>query len=194
MKRNVLIIGNGRSVLDAERGDEIDGFDGWVVRMNYYDISDTYKQYVGSKTDVLAIGNLDLTKKHPELFKRKYEYILLYQSSLDGGVGFRKVQEASLPTKVIFYPIEKKNKLLSAMCLAKNTNPTTGAVSIDWFNDPEITLFIYGIDCYQRSLAAYWDPTDPKRIESIHLDRYHDVLKEQEYINKLIAEDKIKLF
>lgn len=61
VKPRCLIIGNGTSVLDVERGEEIDKFD-TVVRFNSYKTKG-YEKHVGQKTDIWATCNLQHINK-----------------------------------------------------------------------------------------------------------------------------------
>jgi hypothetical protein len=54
---NIIVVGNGLSLLESKRGSEIDSFD-IVVRMGSYCL-DGYEEYVGTKTDIFCtIANM----------------------------------------------------------------------------------------------------------------------------------------
>jgi hypothetical protein len=62
--KNIILVGNGPSLLQKKLGDKIDSFE-TVVRFNNFQI-DGYESHVGSKCDILARRSCDDVKLWPE--------------------------------------------------------------------------------------------------------------------------------
>lgn len=183
MKKNVLLIGNGPSAINKERGKEIDAFDGRVVRCNGYKIKG-YEKYIGTRTDILILGMLNLK----EVLQPQYDYILLYQAQLDGGAGLRKIKEESRHNKIIFFPIHEKDKFKELLQLSRHKEPSTGIIAIYWFMRPTINLYLYGFDFYTAGGEYYKPRIVKKKINC------HDPKQEKIYVDWLYENNKIYWF
>jgi hypothetical protein len=183
MKTKILLVGNGPCVFDSERGQEIDDFDGKIVRFNHFEIGG-YEKYIGTRTDILVLGQLNII----EQLKSQYDYILLYQSSLDGGKGLRKIKKLSPHNEIKFFPLTEKDKIKELIELSRNKEPTTGIIAAYWFTRKDIDLYIYGFD-FNTYGGEYFRP------EIIEQDiKCHDSAKEAIYIEFLIEKNIMRWF
>lgn len=183
MNHNVLLIGNGPCVFDKQRGKEIDDFDGRIVRFNGYQIED-YEKYVGIRTNILVIGQLNLRKQ----LNPQYDYILLYLSDLDGGEGMRIMKELSPHNTIKFFPIYEKDKIKELLDFPRHIEPTTGLIAIHWFMRANIDLYLYGFDFYSRGHNYFSDNINPRHSDC------HDSKKEKLYVDYLIDNNIISWF
>ena len=183
IRRKILLVGNGPCVLDSDRGHEIDDFEGKIVRFNGYEI-EGYEKYVGTRTDILALGMLSIT----EQLKLEYDYILLYQSGLDGGAGLRKVKKLSPHNEVIFFPLHAKDKIKELLELPRKIEPTTGVITVYWFTRPDVELYLYGFDFFERGGEYFNKKIIPADI------RCHNPGTEKVYVEYLIEQNLIRRF
>ena len=179
----VLLIGNAPTVLNKKRGQEIDAFDGKIIRFNHYR-TDSYLSFVGSRTDILVLGQLNVE----EHLDKKFDYILIYQTHLDGGDGMRKVKGLSPHNTVLFFPLSEKDRLKRLLDLEKTVEPTTGIVAIHWFIEIQQASEIY-IHGFDFSEEEYF--TSEKELE---IEKFHDTKKEKSFVESLVRQGKIKWF
>lgn len=180
----ILIIGSGPSLLDRERGAEIDDFKGKIVRCSNYKIK-KYEKYVGTRTDILIISHLKLDK----VLELQYEDVLLYLTHNDGGNILRKAQKMSVHNKINFVPLIVKDKLKDAMNLENYPEPTVGMMALYWFMEKKLNIYFCGMDCtpgidYYNNVYHGTDQASA----------CHDYEKEKLYIEFLIEKQKIKRF
>lgn len=181
--KKVLLIGNGPSLLDSERGKEIDEFNGKIIRCNGYKIYD-YEKYVGTRTDVLVLGKLDQT----EILKYQYDYILLYQSRLDGGRGLRRIKQLSPHNEIKFFPLNEKDKIKDLLQMPEHKEPTTGIIAMYWFMRPDIELYLFGFDFFSRGGEYFSKELLKRKIDC------HDPEREKIYAEWLCENNYFKWF
>lgn len=184
MKNKVLVIGSGPSLLNHKRGDDIDNFDGKIIRCNKYEI-DGFEKYIGTRTDIYICGQLDVIDQ----FKYQYDYVLLYLARIDGGRGLRKVQNLSPHNKVKFISMLFKDKLRIDMGLKGNPEPTTGMAAINWAIIQNYDVFFCGMDCVPGT--EYFHNNDYSTFRDIAC---HDYEKEKLYIDWSVEKNRIKRF
>ena len=148
----ILIIGNGRSVLDYSFGEQINKFT-VVGRINNYSTK-KYEDYVGHKTDIWFNGaNQNLKKRKtipsevvvfipPEILHRKGETI---NHRISKQLNISKEKYSLVPLETM----EQYEKQLGV------TRPTTGTSSILWAMEIYKKVIIHGFDFFIDSMAHY---------------------------------------
>lgn len=145
MSTNIIIVGNGSSILDRENGRLIDSFD-IVVRFNSFKIKN-YEKHTGIKTNIwFTVEKTHLPIIHT--FNRVIEHCWiwdknkdpLYQELLSAYPKCEKVSEDFVKTKV---PV---------------SNPSTGLIAIFFFLEEGYkNIFITGFDWWEREKHHYGD-------------------------------------
>ena len=170
----ILIIGNGRSVLDYSFGEQINKFT-VVGRINNYSTK-KYEEYVGYKTDIWFNGaNQNLKKKRsipsevvvfipPEILHRK--------------------------GKTIYHRISNRLNIKQLGV----TRPTTGTSSILWAMENYKKVIIHGFDFFIDSKTHYNENIINKWLIDLGLNKKagkHNMDAEKKYINTQIQENKV---
>ena len=137
-RKNILIIGNGRSVLNQELGKYVDSFS-LVGRINNYSI-DNYSKFIGNKTNIWFNGaNQNLKKQKyipnevivfipPEIMRRKQNNI---HKRIINRLNVKENQYSLIPLETM----EKYESISGIKRL------TTGTASILWAIDNIETKF-----------------------------------------------------
>ena len=151
-RKEILIIGNGRSVLDHSFGKQINKFS-IVGRINNYSI-DNYAEYVGGKTDIWFNGaNQNLKRQKvipnevvvfipPEILRRKKEKI---HGRISRRLHIDKAKYSLIPLDVL----ENFEKISGV------TRLTTGTASILWAVENFEKVLIHGFDFFIDSKSHY---------------------------------------
>lgn len=187
----ILIIGNGSSVLENKYGDIIDNFQN-VARINNYETS-RFKEYVGQKANIWFNG----ANKHVRPRKNLPEKVIVFVPSpvytkyydlMDTRIKARqnlyKNQYHLVPLKKI-YEYEE---------LIKSDRVTTGTSSILWAMENYKSVVIHGFDFFIYSKEHYFDSKFKKWVYNYILTRgkKHNTENEMDYINKQIKLGKVK--
>jgi len=187
----ILIIGNGRSVLDYSFGEQINKFT-VVGRINNYSTK-KYEDYVGYKTDIWFNGaNQNLKKRRnipsevvvfipPEILHRKGEAIY-HRISKQLNISKEKYSLVPLET------MEHYEKILGV------TRPTTGTSSILWAIENYKKVIIHGFDFFINSKTHYNENFINKWLIDLGLNKKagkHNMDAEKKYINSKIQENKV---
>ena len=187
----ILIIGNGRSVLDYSFGEQINKFT-VVGRINNYSTK-KYEDYVGHKTDIWFNGaNQNLKKRKtipsevvvfipPEILHRKGETI---NHRISKKLNISKEKYSLVPLETM----EQYEKQLGVM------RPTTGTSSILWALGNYKIVIIHGFDFFIDSKTHYNENFINKWLIDIGLNKKgvkHDMDAEKKYINTKIQENKV---
>ena len=187
----ILIIGNGRSVLDYSFGEQINKFT-VVGRINNYSTK-KYEDYVGHKTDIWFNGaNQNLKKRKnipsevivfipPEILHRKKENIHV---RITKRLCISK-EEYSL---VSIETMEQYEKQLGV------TRPTTGTSSILWAMEIYKKVIIHGFDFFIDSKTHYNENIINKWLIDLGLNKKagkHNMDAEKKYIDTQIQENKV---
>ena len=190
-KDEILIIGNGRSVLDFSFGEEINKFQ-VVGRINNY-ATKKYDNYVGQKTDIWFNGaNQNLKKRNsipsevvilipPEILQRKGEAIYRRIFKL---LKLSK-EEYSLVSIETMRQYEKQLGVI---------RPTTGTASILWALGNYKKVIIHGFDFFIDSKIHYNENIINKWLIDWGINKKagkHNMIAEKQYIDKLIRGNKV---
>ena len=127
----VLLIGNGPAALARKVGNEIDNFDGEVVRFNNYS-TDGFEEYVGSRTDIWITVEQYLPKK----FEHKKRFIFYWGKDED----HEPVRAAIGATRIDPSYAIKTRKIM------KFNHPSTGAIATTFFLDGGYDIYLWGFD------------------------------------------------
>ena len=190
-RKEILIIGNGRSVLDHSFGEQINKFS-IVGRINNYSI-DNYAEYVGGKTDIWFNGaNQNLKKQKvihneivvfipPEILRRKKEKI---HERISRRLHINKEKYLLIPFETM-----ENYEILTGV-----KRPTTGTSCILWAVENFEKVIIHGFDFFIDSKSHYNDNFITKWLIDWGINKKggkHNMMAEKVYIEKLIQDKKV---
>jgi len=190
-RKEILIIGNGRSVLDHSFGKQINKFS-IVGRINNYSI-DNYAEYVGGKTDIWFNGaNQNLKRQKvipneivvfipPEILRRKKEKI---HDRISRRLHIEKEKYFLIPLETM-----ENYEILTGV-----KRPTTGTSCILWTVENFEKVIIHGFDFFIDSKSHYNDNFITKWLIDWGINKKggkHNMMAEKIYIEKLIQDKKV---
>ena len=190
-RKEILIIGNGRSVLERSLGTRIDDFS-TIGRINNFSINN-FSEFIGNKTNIWFNGANQHLKKQksvpnevivfipPEILRRK-------KTTIHKRIVKRLNIEMNKYSLIPLETMENYEKITGIKRL------TTGTSSILWAIDNFETVVIYGFDFFIESKAHYNDNFIVKWLTELGINRKgkkHNMVKEKLFINKLIKEKKV---
>tara|TARA_B110000438_G_scaffold258470_1_gene267201 strand:- start:2531 stop:3139 length:609 start_codon:yes stop_codon:yes gene_type:complete len=192
-RKNILIIGNGRSVLNQELGKYVDNFS-LVGRINNYSI-DNYSKFIGNKTNIWFNG------ANQNLKKQKYipnEVIVFIPPEImlrkQNNIHKRIIKRLNIDeNQYSLIPLETMEKYESISGIKRLT---TGTASILWAIDNIETVVIYGFDFFIDSKSHYNENIINKFLIDWGINRKggkHNMEEEKMFINQLIKEKKVTL-
>jgi 2-polyprenyl-3-methyl-5-hydroxy-6-metoxy-1,4-benzoquinol methylase len=175
--KNIIIVGNGPSILNKENGDKIDSFD-IVVRFNWYHIKE-YEKYVGTKTNYWFT-----TIVCPERIKKTYErvYEHSWDFDKDHDKHYKKIVDAGHNTiKTIKDDILEIQKYVGEYSYFTYS---TGSIAIWMLLKEHEHIVVTGFDWWEDNKKHHYG--DGHKIGTIHKPD-----KEYVFIKKLIDDNKI---
>jgi hypothetical protein len=190
-RKEILIIGNGRSVLDHSFGKQINKFS-IVGRINNYSI-DNYAEYVGGKTDIWFNGaNQNLKRQKvipnevvvfipPEILRRKKEKI---HDRISRRLHIDKEKYSLIPLETM-----ENYEILTGV-----KRPMTGTACILWAVENFEKVIIHGFDFFIDSKSHYNDNFITKWLIDWGINKKggkHNMMAEKVYIEKLIQDKKV---
>ena len=190
-RKEILIIGNGRSVLDHSFGKQINKFS-IVGRINNYSI-DNYAEYVGGKTDIWFNGaNQNLKRQKvipneivvfipPEILRRKKEKI---HDRISRRLHIDKEKYFLIPLETM-----ENYEILTGV-----KRLTTGTSCILWAIENFEKVIIHGFDFFIDSKSHYNDNFITKWLIDWEINKKggkHNMVAEKIYIEKLIQDKKV---
>jgi len=195
MARNdlILIIGNGRSVLDYSFGEQINKFS-VVGRINNYSTK-KFENFIGHKTDIWFNGaNQNLKRQKvipnevvvfipPGILRRKKEKI---HDRISRRLHIDKAKYSLIPLEVM----ETFEKISGV------TRLTTGTASILWAVENFEKIFIHGFDFFIDSKSHYNENLINKWLINRGINKKggkHNMIAEKQFIEKLIQEKQVIL-
>ena len=193
MARNdlILIIGNGRSVLDYSFGEQINKFS-VVGRINNYSTK-KFENFVGHKTDIWFNGaNQNLKRQKvipnevvvfipPGILRRKKEKI---HDRISRRLHIDKEKYSLIPLETI-----ENYEILTGV-----KRPTTGTSCILWAVENFEKVIIHGFDFFIDSKSHYNDNFITKWLIDWEINKKggkHNMVAEKVYIEKLIQGKKL---
>jgi len=201
--KKCIIIGSGGSVLDNERGFEIDKFD--IIVRNNLARHEGLEKYVGSRTDIRfmshkSFGNKLLISEYSSydenyIPKSKKHHLIIRSAGNVGSMipGFAR----NINNNHIFSILDiKYNIFLDRLVndfdnwIPQKNTCTVGFSAIHTMMDLGCDVYIYGMDFYNKSKAFhYWEDCSTNVMCT-----EHSIDREKLYIDNLIKEEKIKKF
>ena len=190
-RKEILIIGNGRSVLDHLFGKQINKFS-IVGRINNYSI-DNYAEHVGGKTDIWFNGaNQNLKRQKvipnevvvfipPKILRRKKEKI---HDQISRRLHIDKEKYSLIPLETM-----ENYEILTGV-----KRPTTGTSCILWAIENFEKVIIHGFDFFIDSKSHYNDNFITKWLIDWEINKKggkHNMVAEKVYIEKLIQDKKV---
>ena len=190
-RKEILIIGNGRSVLDHSFGEQINAIP-IVGRINNFSV-ENYTEYVGVKTDIWFNGaNQNLKRQKvipnevvvfipPEILRRKKEKI---HDRISRRLHIDKEKYYLIPLETM-----ENYEILTGV-----KRPTTGTASILWAVENFEKVIIHGFDFFIDSKSHYNDNFIAKWLTDWGINKKggkHNMMAEKIYIEKLIQDKKV---
>jgi len=169
-KNKILLIGNGPSAASQKFGNEIDSFDGKIVRFNAFVIKG-FEEFVGTRTDYWVTCST-----HPNWWK-DYEKVFVVSYT-------RKRDDTILKALQKRYP-NACNIPEWAWDITKwMVAPSSGAVAAAYFQRDN-HVYIYGFDFFSADKHHYGDELNYC---------FHNKQEEKEFFTKMILARKITPF
>ena len=192
-RKEILIIGNGRSVLDYSFGEQINKFS-VVGRINNYSTK-KFENFVGHKTDVWFNGaNQNLKRQKvipnevvvfipPGILRRKKEKI---HDQISGRLHIDKAKYSLIPLETM-----ENYEILTGV-----KRPTTGTACILWAVENFEKVLIHGFDFFIDSKSHYNENLINKWLIDRGINKKggkHNMMAEKQYVEKLIHEKQVIL-
>ena len=192
-RKEILIIGNGRSVLKYSFGKQINTIS-IVARINNFTIK-YYSEYIGQKTDIWFNGaNQNLKRQKvipnevvvfipPEILRRKKEKV---HDQISNRLHIDKKYYSLMPLEVM----ENYEKITGVKRL------TTGTASILWAVEYFEKVLIHGFDFFIDSKSHYNDNFITKWLIEKGINKKggkHNMIAEKQFIEKLVQEKQVIL-
>jgi len=205
----IVVIGNGPSALEGEpRGHIIDQFDE-VVRFNNFQTKTTgMEAHVGKKTTVhYSDGTLFPTYSQYHAPGASIILSLIMDRFIVAGtyVVQRAGTDLQLPLTFRFlndptigWMTKERIELLKKnLGLQSVKHPTSGMLAIDHFVRQEgvqLPVYIHGFDFFQGPKIHYFSDQEPifeRLLDKVGVNQ-HSPLKEKVYVERLVAEGKVR--
>ena len=192
-RKEILIIGNGRSVLDYSFGEQINKFS-VVGRINNYSIK-KFESFVGHKTDIWFNGaNQNLKRQKvipnevvvfipPGILRRKKEKI---HDRISRRLHIDKEKYFLIPLETM-----ENYEILTGV-----KRPTTGTSCILWAVENFEKVIIHGFDFFIDSKSHYNNNFINKWLIDWGINKKggkHNMIAEKQFIEKLIQEKQVIL-
>ena len=192
-RKEILIIGNGRSVLEYSFGKQINTIS-IVGRINNFSIRN-YSEYIGLRTDIWFNGaNQNLKRQKvipnevvvfipPGLLRRKKEKI---HDRISRRLHIDKEKYSLIPLETM-----ENYEILTGV-----KRPTTGTSCILWAVENFEKVIIHGFDFFIDSKSHYNDNFITKWLIDWEINKKggkHNMIAEKQFIEKLIQEKQVIL-
>ena len=192
-RKEIIIIGNGRSVLEYSFGKQINTIS-IVGRINNFTIKN-YSKYIGQRTDIWFNGaNQNLKRQKvipnevvvfipPEILRRKKEKV---HDQISNRLHIDKKYYSLMPLEVM----ENYEKITGVK------RPTTGTASILWAVENFEKVLIHGFDFFIDSKSHYNDNFINKWLIEKGINKKgdkHNMIAEKQFIEKLVQEKQVIL-
>ncbi len=176
--KKLLVIGNSKSVLEYELGQQIDKFDGLVCRFNNFQI-EGFEKYVGRRTDVLLRRACDDIRLYNS---ENLSSVIVFVTYCLWSVGMQTVArqvKSFYGEKCIIVPLGKCKEIGEKIGLNQPNKEwaSVGALALGYLTETvgEANILIHGFD-HKESHYFKKPPKD---------GYYHNWDKERSYINSL---------
>tara|TARA_R110001592_G_scaffold105399_3_gene296390 strand:- start:9006 stop:9626 length:621 start_codon:yes stop_codon:yes gene_type:complete len=202
---NILLMGNGPSVLKDKKGTLIDSdkFD-IVCRINDAhrddkgELNTQYKEYVGTRCDYWLVSDkyIPITSNRSSLykeifvnvpnFKRKHEVIRFAE------------QNCQNYQNINFIPTEYESHINQSIVNFEPNWPSTGIIGIHFFLNHFDTVYLHGFDSFnpKYDIIDYYKPKRPNHFDKDSKNYVntpdHNPSKEKQYIEYVTNNHNIK--
>jgi hypothetical protein len=171
MKNNIILVGNGSSIIDKPRGKKIDSFDN-VVRFNNFRLPDKLKEFTGKKTDIwftCSTYHIDKINSYKKIIVHSWD------SNENNCMIYSKIKKYRSDA------IKIKKKLIDKVPCK---DPSTGLIAIYYFLDHFNIITLLGFDWWERNTHHYADNEIRGNL--------HDPEREFLVIKKLSMQKRVK--
>lgn len=179
--KNIILVGNGTSVLDNQLGHLVNGYD-TVVRFSYYWITG-YEQYVGEKTDIW------FTTVAQNGFRSKTNYREIYEHSwewdIDKDKTYSKLVEMFPDTPITKTERQICTDIENYSGIHAYTAYSTGTIAAYMFSKLYGHVTLYGFDWWDKHRSKH-HYGDSQKIGNLHKpDLEHQIIKQLERDNRV---------
>lgn len=184
---NVIIVGNGPSLLEKENGQLIDSFD-VVVRFNSFTTTN-YEKHTGVKTDywfnTINIQNKANAPQTQIVYKRVYWHSWMWNPEKDNG--WNSFVEFYKNTSVELIKTQRETVVEMQQYMQNRTYFTysTGAIAIWLMLKEHQQVTITGFDWWNQSENHHYNDKAPRGT-------IHKPELELLFVNRLMNENKLK--
>lgn len=177
MMNEIIVVGNGSSVLDKENGKTIDSFN-IVVRFNNYKIKG-FESFTGIKTDYWFTTAV-YADQVKENYKRIYTHSWQWDPEKD--IHYIKfVNNGIFPIKTTYQEIVE---MMNYVENTKYSDYSTGSIALWMLLKEHSHIYITGFDWWEERDKHHYG--DSALIGNIHKPTFEKI-----YIDKLISDNKV---
>lgn len=189
-QKDILLIGNGPSVLDYEYGGIIDSLNIPIVRFNSFVLGD-YKKFVGSRTDKWIINSSKITIDNISKFGKIYEPGEVIYQTTKKNVKMEKhmalIRKTFIGTKTKISDIPRK-WLDKNVWQVHRVSPSLGIIGCMWFSSLGYRVVAHGFDVIDGN-----DCPAKHYYENRCAIRGHNLRREKELLTNLMNQGKVIL-
>ena len=200
---NILLIGNGPSVLEDKKGDLINSNKFDIVcrindahRDNNGKLNTQYEEYVGNRCDYWLVSDkyIPLTKERASLYKEIFINIPNFKRNQ-----FTKIeQDLKTHTNINFIPVEYESHINQNIINFESNWPSTGIIGIHFFLNHFDTVYLHGFDSFnpKYDIIDYYKPKRPNHFDKDSKDYVntpdHNPSKEKQYVEYITNNHNVK--
>ena len=200
-----LLIGNGPSAIEKEMGKRIDSnefdkvirFNRWKFDLDGSEYKEDFSKYVGTRCDYWVVNDLHITETKLGISKKDlYELVLAVMPKFKFDKVFVNTIE-SQHTNIEFIPPEYEDDINSIVNFLPKW-PTTGVMGMHFAIHHFDEVFLYGFDSFDVKYDTphyFEDETAEygKNKYKLNPASDHIPLKEKEYINYMVKNNKLNI-
>ena len=200
-----LLIGNGPSAMEKEMGKRIDSnefdkvirFNRWKFDLDGSEYKEDFSKYVGTRCDYWVVNDLHITETKLGISKKDlYELVLAVMPKFKFDKVFVNTIE-SQHTNIEFIPPEYEDDINSIVNFLPKW-PSTGVMGMHFAIHHFDEVFLYGFDSFDVKYDTqhyFEDETAEygKNKYKLNPASDHIPLKEKEYINYMVKNNKLNI-
>ena len=200
-----LLIGNGPSAIEKEMGKRIDSnefdkvirFNRWKFDLDGSEYKEDFSKYVGTRCDYWVVNDLHITETKLGISKKDlYELVLAVIPKFKFDKVFVNTIE-SQHTNIEFIPPEYEDDINSIVNFLPKW-PSTGVMGMHFAIHHFDEVFLYGFDSFDVKYDTqhyFEDETAEygKNKYKLNPASDHIPLKEKEYINYMVKNNKLNI-
>ena len=200
-----LLIGNGPSAIEKEMGKRIDSnefdkvirFNRWKFDLDGSEYKEDFSKYVGTRCDFWVVNDLHITETKLGISKKDlYELVLAVMPKFKFDKVFVNTIE-SQHTNIEFIPPEYEDDINSIVNFLPKW-PSTGVMGMHFAIHHFDEVFLYGFDSFDVKYDTqhyFEDETAEygKNKYKLNPASDHIPLKEKEYINYMVKNNKLNI-